>query len=74
VGLLESTSLQVVILARVRMPTLGSSQTPCKQDHTGRCCCCCIDCCSYVRMLLMSTLRRLSCLLIPDASPLVGRV
>jgi len=35
-GPLESTSLWVVILTRVRLPTLGSPQTPCKRDHTGR--------------------------------------
>ena len=38
---LESASLSVVILTRVRLPTFGSPQTPRKRDHTGRCCCCC---------------------------------
>ena len=36
VGLLESASLWVVILARVRLPTFGSPQTPCKRDYTER--------------------------------------
>ena len=35
----ESASLWVVILTRVRLPTLGSSQVPRKRDHTGSCCC-----------------------------------
>ena len=34
-------TVKVVILTRVRLPTFGSPQTPCKRDHTGRCCCCC---------------------------------
>ena len=45
VGLLELTSLRVVILARIRLPTLGSHQSPRKRDHTGRWCCYC--CCCY---------------------------
>ena len=49
VGLLESVYLWVVILARVRLPTLGSPHTPCKRDHTGRCCCCC--CCLSIVFL-----------------------
>ena len=43
VGLLESASLWVVILARVRLPTLGSPQTPRERDYTRWWCCCC--CC-----------------------------
>ena len=36
---LESASLWVVILARIRLPTLGSPQIPRTRDHTGSCCC-----------------------------------
>ena len=36
--LLESTSLWVVIIARVRLLTLGSSQTLHKRDYIGSCC------------------------------------
>jgi len=35
-----SASLWVMILTKVRLPTLGSPQTPRKRDHTGCCCCC----------------------------------
>ena len=54
---MESTSLWVVILARVRLPTLGSPQTPRKRDYTGWWWCCCISMyCLVIKLLRLLVL------------------
>ena len=45
VGVLDSAFLQLVTLARLRLLTFRSPQTPCNRDYTmTSCCCCCFMC------------------------------